>query len=106
MDIKNNLFLELKFTSDEGFFSKKKWEFIDQIEGELLKVTPAFMQKFLQTRDKTPAKNDIEERYWTVGGRWPYEMTIDNEPFYRISEELPEKLMDEIYPLNSNSNYR
>ncbi len=34
---------------DAGFFSKGKWTLPDQMSGEILKVTPAFIQKFEQS---------------------------------------------------------
>ena len=41
-----------------------------------------------------------------MSGRWPFDLKIDGESFYDVRKLLPDKLLDEIYPLNSNSNYR
>ena len=54
------MFCELKFEDDGGFFSKKKRNYADEIEGELVRVKEDFMKKIKNPDDlKTPGKNDI-----------------------------------------------
>ena len=64
LDKENNLFCELKFESGGGFFSGKKWEFSDQMEGSIIQVKPDFMKKFLASPDKVPAKGDIQNTFF------------------------------------------
>ena len=92
--------------SSGGFFSGSKREFSDQIEGSLVQVKPEFMKKYLASPDKTPAKNDIENTFFELSGRWPLELRFDGEPFYRVNHDLPDRMIHEMNPLPSNSNYR
>ena len=76
MDAKNNLFCELKLEEDKGFFSKKKRNYLDEISGEVVKVSNKFVKKFLEAKpgkSPCPDKGDIEKNDLAqISGRWPY----------------------------------
>lgn len=60
-DIKNNYFCEMKMESG-GFFGKKKRDFVDQIDGDIMRVKSEFMKKFIAApNDKkpSPSQSDI-----------------------------------------------
>lgn len=46
------------------------------------------------------------EKLGEISGRWPFDLKIDGVKYYDIRKDLPDKIIDDIYPLNSNSNYR
>ena len=48
VDQKNNLYCEMKFVDDGGFFSKKKRNFIDELSGTIVRVKPGFITKFMK----------------------------------------------------------
>lgn len=47
VDLKNGLYCEMKVENSGGLFSKKKSEFIDTLEGEICRVKPEFLSKFV-----------------------------------------------------------
>lgn len=54
----------------------------------------------------SPSQSEIVEKLGELSGRWSYELKIDGVPYYNIRKNVPDKMIDEVYPLNSNSNYR
>ena len=42
----------------------------------------------------SPSKNDILEKYFSIGGRWSMELLIDGKVIYDINNDIPEKLVD------------
>lgn len=67
------------------------------------------MRKFMDAKmDKkpSPSQGDIVEKIGQLSGRWPYNLKVDGVVYYDTHTNIPDKMIDEIYPLNSNSNYR
>lgn len=54
----------------------------------------------------TPTDGEIVEKLGVLSGRWPFSLKIDGQVYYDIRKDLPDKMIDDINPLNSNSNYR
>lgn len=50
MDSKNKLFCALNFEDDSGIFSKNKWQFCDQMDGEIVRITDDFVRKFFESK--------------------------------------------------------
>ncbi len=46
IDAKNRLFCSLNFEDESGMFSKNKWQFVDQMDGEIVRVKEEFIRKF------------------------------------------------------------
>ena len=61
IDPDNQLYCEMKFVDDSGFFSKKKRAFADEISGDIVKVTHSFVTKFMAASDdKKPSPDKTE----------------------------------------------
>jgi hypothetical protein len=74
-----------------------------------LKVKPEFLSKFVDAameKKPSPISSEIVEKLGELSGRWPLELKIDGKTYYNIREDIPDRMVDEINPLNSNSNYR
>jgi hypothetical protein len=50
MDAKNRLFCSIDFEDESGLFSKKKWKFEDQIDGEIVRVSEGFVRNFFESK--------------------------------------------------------
>ncbi len=109
VDSKNRLFCAINFEDSSGMFSKSKWQFSDQIDGEIVRVTESFIRSFFESKDGKdaicPGKKDIEQRLGKLGGRWIEALLIDGKEFYSVKQK-PYEMIHYEYPLNSNSNYR
>jgi hypothetical protein len=59
-------------------------------------VKSSFTKQFLALAPKrvSPSKNDILEKYFSIGGRWSIELLIDGKVIYDINNDMPEKLVD------------
>ncbi len=65
LDAKNRLFCAINFEDESaGLFSKSKWKYSDQIDGEIVRVSEAFIRKFFEKKDGkdaiVPGKKEIE----------------------------------------------
>ena len=64
VDSKNRLFCAINFEDPSGMFSKTKWEFNDQMDGEIVRVTDSFIRSFFESKDGKdaicPGIKDIE----------------------------------------------
>lgn len=109
LDVKNRIFCCVNFEDPSGFFSSNKWTFNDQLEGEIVKVSQAYIRRFFESREgkeaATPSEKEIEQRLSKVSGRWLYDFLIDGQQFYN-TKTMPHEMIHYEYPLNSNSNYR
>lgn len=108
-DEENGYFCELSMENKGGMFSKKR-QFGDQIDGQILKVKHDYIRKLKQITDFTKipqlSQSDIIEKLGVVSGRWPLQLKIDGVTYYDVIKDVPDKMVHEIYPLPSNSNYR
>ena len=69
-----------------------------------------YIRKLKQITDFTKipqlSQSDIIEKLGVVSGRWPLQLKIDGVTYYDVIKDVPDKMVHEIYPLPSNSNYR
>jgi len=48
IDAKNRLFCSINFEDQSGLFSKNKWKFSDQMDGDVVRVNEGFVQRFFE----------------------------------------------------------
>lgn len=63
VDARNRLFCAVNFEDESGMFSKNKWKWEDQVEGEIVRVSEAFIRSFFENKQGKegicPGKKDI-----------------------------------------------
>ena len=73
LDMKNNLYGEIRFQDNGGFFGKKKLEYDDEVKGEVYKVKNSFFNNFINSDKRSgPTNQQIIEKQCDISGRWPY----------------------------------
>ena len=78
--------------SKKGMFNFKA-ESPDYLSGEVYKVSPAFMEKFLESNKKLPIrKDDKSEVLSKIHGEWNSKVFIDDKLVFDFEEQLPVEL--------------
>jgi hypothetical protein len=105
VDQKNLLVAEITYNainSKKGMFSFKS-ESPDYLSGDIYKVTPAFMDKFLATKKKLSLKKDENKVMAKIHGEWNGKVFSDGQQIFDFEDQLPVELENYAFSLPSDS---